>query len=133
MVRPQTVANERQTTVSKHEVRIRRAYDEPASGDGTRVLVDRIWPRGLSKEKTGFDEWCKGVAPSTELRKWYAHDLERFAEFDRRYRDELDDPERAEALAHLRDLATHGPLTLITATKHADISEAAVLAELLGD
>lgn len=119
--------------MSKHEVRIRRAYDDPEPDDGARVLVDRIWPRGLSKSKAGFDEWCKSVAPSTELRKWYAHDPERFAEFDRRYRDELDDPERAEALAHLRELAAHGPLTLITATKHADISEAAVLAELLGD
>lgn len=114
-----------------HEVKVRRAYDEPAAGDGTRVLVDRIWPRGLSKEKADFDEWCKSVAPSTELRKWYAHDPERFPEFGRRYRDELDEPERAEALAHLRELAGHGPLTLITATKQADISEAAVLVELL--
>ncbi len=117
--------------MSQHEVRVRRAYDEPGPDDGARVLVDRIWPRGLSKAKADFEEWCKGVAPSTELRKWYAHDAERFAEFGRRYRDELDESERAEALAHLRELATRGPLTLITATKHADISEAAVLAELL--
>ncbi len=117
--------------MSKHDVRVRRAYDEPEPDDGARVLVDRIWPRGLSKEKADFDEWCKSVAPSTELRKWYAHDPERFAEFGRRYRDELKDPERAEAFAHLRELAAQGPLTLITATKHADMSEAAVLAELL--
>jgi len=117
--------------VSKHEVRVRRAYDDPEPGDGARVLVDRIWPRGLSKAKADFDEWCKTVAPSTELRKWYAHDPERFAEFDRCYRDELKDPERAEAFAHLRELATQGSLTLITATKHADISEATVLADLL--
>jgi len=70
--------------VSKHEVKVRRAYDESVRGDGKRVLVDRIWPRGLSKEKADFDEWCKQVAPSTELRKWYNHDPERFAEFGAR-------------------------------------------------
>jgi len=116
---------------SKHEVTVRRAYDEPVPADGTRVLVDRIWPRGLSKEKAAFDEWCKPVAPSTALRKWYAHDPERFEEFSRRYQSELTDPERAEALQHLRDLTKHGNVTLLTATKHADISEAAVLADLL--
>ena len=116
---------------SKHEVRVRRAYDEPVRDDGARVLVDRIWPRGLSKERADFDEWCKAVAPSTTLRKWYGHDPERFEEFGRRYRAELEEPERAAALRHLRDLATHGTLTLITATKHADISEAVVLADLL--
>jgi uncharacterized protein YeaO (DUF488 family) len=118
---------------SKHEVKVGRAYDEPVPADGTRVLVDRIWPRGLSKERAHFDEWCKPVAPSTALRKWYAHEPERFEEFGRRYRLELEEPERAEALAHLRDLAKHGTLTLLTATKHADISEAVVLADLLRD
>jgi len=118
---------------SKHEVRVRRAYDEPVRGDGTRVLVDRIWPRGLSKEKAHFDEWCKPVAPSTALRKWYGHDPERFEEFGSRYRAELEEPERAEALRNLRDLARQGTVTLLTATKHADISEAVVLAELLRD
>jgi uncharacterized protein YeaO (DUF488 family) len=122
-----------QIMTSKRDVRVRRAYDEPAGGDGARVLVDRIWPRGLSKEKAGFDEWCKTVAPSTALRKWYGHAPERFAEFGRRYQAELEEPEHAQALAHLRDLASRGTLTLITATKHADISEAAVLAGLLRD
>ncbi|MGI8578143.1 MAG: DUF488 domain-containing protein [Nocardioidaceae bacterium] len=116
---------------SKHEVRVRRAYDDPAKADGARVLVDRIWPRGLGKERADLDEWCKAVAPSTALRKWYGHDPERFEEFNRRYRVELEEPERAEALAHLRDLAAHGTLTLLTATKHPDISEAMVLADLL--
>lgn len=115
----------------KHTVEVRRAYDEPERGDGARVLVDRIWPRGLSKEKAGFDEWCKAVAPSTTLRKWYGHDPDRFDEFGRRYRDELEEPERAEALQHLRDLAKQRNLTLITASKRADISEATVLADLL--
>ncbi|MGI8492693.1 MAG: DUF488 domain-containing protein [Acidimicrobiales bacterium] len=117
---------------SKYKVRVRRAYDEPARGDGTRVLVDRIWPRGLSKELADFDEWCKAVAPSTGLRKWYAHDPERFEEFARRYRVELKEPERADALSHLANLAKRRNLTLLTATKAAEISEAAVIAKLLG-
>jgi uncharacterized protein YeaO (DUF488 family) len=112
-------------------VRVRRAYDEPTGEDGARVLVDRIWPRGLSKEKAGLEEWCKAVAPSTALRTWYGHAPERFEEFGRRYRAELEEPERAQALEHLRDLARHGTLTLLTATKRADISEAVVLADLL--
>jgi uncharacterized protein YeaO (DUF488 family) len=116
---------------STHEVRVRRVYDERVRGDGARVLVDRIWPRGLSKQKADLDEWCKSVAPSTALRKWYGHDPKRFDEFGRRYRAELEEPERAEALQHLRSLAKRRNLTLLTATKHADISEAAVLADLL--
>lgn len=116
---------------SKYEVRVRRAYDEPEQADGFRVLVDRIWPRGLTKEKAHLDEWCKTVAPSTALRKWYAHDPDRFQEFGHRYRVELEEPERAEALAHLRDLAKRGSVTLLTASKRADISEAVVLADLL--
>ncbi|MEO8750710.1 MAG: DUF488 family protein [Allobranchiibius sp.] len=114
-----------------HEVRFGRPYDPRTDGDGARVLVDRIWPRGLSKEKADLDEWCKQVAPSTELRKWYSHDPERFEEFTRRYRIELQEPERAEALRHLCTLAKHRPLTLMTASKRSDISEAAVLVELI--
>ncbi|MFI0350856.1 DUF488 domain-containing protein [Actinomadura sp. 9N407] len=115
----------------KAQVRVGRVYDEPASADGLRVLVDRVWPRGLSKDKAHIDEWCKQVAPSTELRKWYAHDRERFAEFTRRYKSELREDERAEALAHLRDLARGKTVTLLTATKEADISQAAVLADMI--
>jgi uncharacterized protein YeaO (DUF488 family) len=112
-------------------VRVRRAYEESEPGDGARVLVDRIWPRGLTKAKAALDEWCKHVAPSDELRKWYGHDPGRFEEFGRRYRLELQDPTRAEALAHLRRLAKNRQLTLLTATRHTEISEAAVLAALL--
>src|SRR5262245_4375792 len=112
-------------------VRVRRVYEEPAEDDGTRVLVDRIWPRGMTKARAGLDEWCKQVAPSPELRTWYHHAPELFAEFGRRYRRELTDPERAAAVTHLRELARSGTLTLLTATKQAEISEAAVLAELL--
>lgn len=110
-----------------------RAYDEPTAHDGTRVLVDRLWPRGLSKAKAGFDEWCKEIAPSTELRRWYAHDPALFSEFRRRYREELSGGEQAQALRHLRDLAQDRPLTLLTASKAVDISEAAVLAELIDE
>jgi uncharacterized protein YeaO (DUF488 family) len=112
-------------------VQVRRVYDDPLPGDGARVLVDRIWPRGMTKERADLDEWCKQVAPSTALRTWYGHDPERFDEFARRYRQELTEAERAEALAHLRGLATDRTLTLLTATRDADISEAAVLASLL--
>lgn len=116
------------------KVRIKRIYDDPAPDDGARVLVDRLWPRGISKERAELEEWCKQVAPSTELRKWYSHDPAKFAEFGKRYRAELTDPEHAEALAHLRELA-RGPqgLTLLTASRALDISEAAVLAELLNN
>jgi len=118
--------------MSGHEVRVRRVYDPPEADDGQRVLVDRLWPRGLSKERAQLDEWCKDIAPSADLRKWYGHDPDRYTEFARRYRDELDEPDRAAALARLRERAARGPLTLLTATKRSDISEAAVLADLLG-
>lgn len=106
-------------------------YDEAQPSDGARVLVDRVWPRGLSRDKAGLDEWCKRVAPSTELRTWYGHDPRRFEEFTRRYRDELEDPERAEAFQHLKALAGTRMLTLLTATRQAGISQAQVLADLI--
>jgi uncharacterized protein YeaO (DUF488 family) len=115
------------------EVRVRRVYEPPARGDGSRVLVDRIWPRGLAKTKADLDEWCKQVAPSTELRKWYSHDPARFEEFARYYQIELEQPERSGALAHLRELAKDRTLTLLTATRQPEISEAEVLAQMLRD
>ncbi len=114
-------------------MRVRRVYEKPWRQDGARVLVDRVWPRGLSKVSAHLDEWAKNVAPSTELRRWYGHDPDRFAEFAERYRRELrSDDEAGEALAHLRDLAGAGRLTLLTATKDVDRSQAVVLAETLG-
>ena len=89
----------------RRNVKARRIYDPALPEDGTRVLVDRIWPRGVSKARAQLDEWCKDIAPSTELRKWYSHDPALFEEFARRYRDELSESTRAAALAHLRDLA----------------------------
>jgi uncharacterized protein YeaO (DUF488 family) len=112
-------------------VRVRRVYEDPDRDDGVRVLVDRIWPRGMTKARAALDEWCKDVAPSPELRTWYGHQPDRFEEFARRYRLELEDPPRAAALAHLRDLARDRPVTLLTATREPAISEAAVLAPLL--
>ncbi|MBS1697913.1 MAG: DUF488 family protein [Actinobacteria bacterium] len=113
-------------------VRVRRIYDPPEPDDGARVLVDRLWPRGVSKERADLREWCKDVAPSTALRQWYAHDPEKFAEFARRYRAELEEPAPAAALAGLRALVQRGPVTLLTAAKRSDISEATVLQEVLG-
>ncbi|MFE9105647.1 DUF488 domain-containing protein [Actinomadura geliboluensis] len=110
------------------EVRLRRVYDQASSEDGKRILVDRVWPRGLSKDKARLDEWEKDVAPSTELRKWYGHDVDRFEEFTARYDAELRDPDRAAALDRLRALAARGTITLLTATKDIDHSQAAVLA-----
>jgi uncharacterized protein YeaO (DUF488 family) len=118
---------------SEGSVRVRRAYEQPRADDGRRILVDRVWPRGLSREDAHLDEWCKDVAPSADLRTWYGHDPDRFEEFGRRYRAELEEPERAEALAHLRRLAEAGPLTLLTGARRSDISQATVLAELLTD
>ncbi|WP_309130710.1 DUF488 family protein [Brevibacterium sp.] len=115
------------------DIRVRRVYDDPAPSDVTRVLVDRLWPRGVSKDRAELTEWCKDVAPSTELRKWYSHDPEKFEEFSRRYRTELADEDRAEALATLRRYAEKGRLTLLTASKRDDISEATVIAEVLAE
>jgi uncharacterized protein YeaO (DUF488 family) len=114
-------------------VKVGRIYDQATDQDGNRVLVDRLWPRGMTKSRVDIDEWCKQVAPSTGLRKWYSHDPQRFAEFRRRYRVELASGEQATALAHLRELAKRTGLTLLTASKDPLISEAAVLAELLQD
>ncbi|MEU5995177.1 DUF488 family protein [Spirillospora sp. NPDC047418] len=115
------------------EVKLRRVYEPASSDDGKRVLVDRVWPRGLSKDKARLDEWEKDVAPSTELRKWYGHDVDKFDEFTDRYDAELRDPGRAAALGRLRELAGDGTLTLLTATKDIDHSQAAVLATRLRD
>jgi uncharacterized protein YeaO (DUF488 family) len=116
--------------VATAKVQVRRVYDEPEDNDGVRVLVDRIWPR-MTKVRAALDEWCKDVAPSTELRKWYSHDPAKFEEFTRRYGAELEQAERAQALQHLRDLAADRRLTLLTGSKAVAISEAAVLAAVL--
>lgn len=106
-------------------IRLKRAYDEPEPADGTRVLVERLWPRGVSKEAAALDLWLKEIAPSAELRQWYGHDPERWGEFERRYRAELDD--RQEAVQRLAALAREGPLTLVLASRDVERSSAALL------
>ena len=112
-------------------IQARRVYEEVFPDDGFRVLVDRVWPRGLKKADAHLDEWAKDVAPSTELRTWYGHDPDRFDEFRRRYEAELAEPSQADALSRLRARAAEGPVTLLTATKELNLSQAAVLADLL--
>jgi uncharacterized protein YeaO (DUF488 family) len=116
-----------------HQIRVGHAYDGRVWGDGARVLVDRLWPRGLSKARADLDEWCKTVAPSVELRTWYGHDPELFEQFRERYRTELDEPERIEALRHLQALAKRRKLTLLTAATRLETSHAIVLVDLLGE
>lgn len=113
------------------EIRVRRVYDAPSPADGARVLVDRIWPRGLRKDAAQLTEWAKDAAPSTELRQWYGHDPQKFSEFRRRYLDELSGRAQRDELGKLRALAATGPVTLLTATRAVDISQAAVLAQIL--
>ena len=109
-------------------VQIKRVYDEAEALDGDRILVDRLWPRGISREKAAFEEWMKDVAPSTELRKWFDHKPERWAEFQIRYRDELKDNP---AVEDLRKRAAHGTVTLLYGSRNTEFNHAAVLADVL--
>jgi uncharacterized protein YeaO (DUF488 family) len=114
--------------------RVRRVYDPPEPDDGARVLVDRLWPRGLSKEEAELDDWPKVVTPSTELRRWYHATDEgdaAFTEFRSRYLAELAEPEQTAALDALRAKIAAGPVTLLTAAKHPERSHVAVLVERL--
>ncbi|MFF5587976.1 DUF488 domain-containing protein [Streptomyces hygroscopicus] len=113
------------------QITCRRVYEDTSPKDGRRVLVDRVWPRGMRKEDAHLDEWLRDVAPSGDLRRWYAHEPGRFAEFRRRYLAELRDVGHRDAAEHLRDLAAHDKLMLLTATRDVDHSQAAVLAEWL--
>jgi uncharacterized protein YeaO (DUF488 family) len=117
----------------ERQVRLRRVYDDPSPDDGVRVLVDRVWPRGLTRAALHLDEWPKDIAPSTQLRRWYGHRADRFAEFRRRYRTELHAAQPAATVDRLRELARTGPVTLLTATRDVEHSQAAVLSELLRD
>jgi uncharacterized protein YeaO (DUF488 family) len=110
-------------------IRLKRVYEAPAEEDGTRILVDRLWPRGLTKEKAKVDLWLKEVAPSTELRKWFAHDPAKWREFQTRYKAEL--KENAEPLAALKKEAAKGTTTLLYGAKDEQHNEAIVLQQLL--
>ena len=110
-------------------VRLKRAYEPPAPSDGYRVLIDRLWPRGVARANAGLDEWAKELAPSTELRRWFGHDPARFAEFRQRYVKELSAQE--EKLRELRGRARGATLTLVYGARDTEHNDAVVLAELL--
>ncbi len=110
-------------------VKTKRIYDPPAADDGTRILVDRLWPRGLTKEDARIDEWLKEIAPSNELRKWFGHDPDKWAEFSRKYLEEL--RQRGLLLEELKSKAKRGTVTLLFAAKDAEHNNAVVLKELL--
>ncbi len=111
------------------EIRIKRAYEPPSPRDGTRVLVDRLWPRGVKKADAGISQWMKEVAPSSELRKWFGHDPQRWQEFRRRYKAEL--AQKTELVGQLRELAEQGPLTLVYSAHDEAHNQAVVLRETL--
>ena len=112
-------------------VRIKRIYDEPEQTDGVRVLVDRLWPRGIKKERAAIDAWLRELAPSTELRKWFDHDPDRWTEFRRRYLQEL--REHADEIEGLRYRSQREPLTLLYAAKDVHINHAVVLRQVIED
>jgi uncharacterized protein YeaO (DUF488 family) len=114
---------------SGKNVKLKRAYDPPAAADGTRILVDRLWPRGVKKEAAAIDQWAKDIAPSTDLRKWFGHDPERWGEFKRRYTVEL--RRHSEKLNELRTLALHGPVTLIYSAHDEAHNQAVVIRDVL--
>jgi len=112
----------------KTQIRIKRVYDEPLKEDGQRILVDRLWPRGLTKDKAKIDHWLKEVAPSNKLRKWFGHEAEKWPEFKKRYTAELkSNPE----LQHLKELIQRNPTTLVYGAKDEDHNQAVVLIGLL--
>ncbi|MGW6539423.1 DUF488 domain-containing protein [Streptomyces sp. NPDC055051] len=113
------------------DVRVRRVYEDPSPDDGVRVLVDRLWPRGLAKADARIDEWPKALTPSTELRRWYHGTDGDFDEFRHRYETELEAPEAAASLARLRTLAETRTITLLTAAKHPETSHTTVLKDRL--
>ena len=110
-------------------LRLKRAYEPAAAEDGVRILVDRLWPRGLSKAKAALDDWMKDIAPTTELRQWFGHDPARWAEFQRRYRAEL--REHAEQLDHIRALAKTRTITLVYGARDEVHNDAVVLRDVL--
>ena len=113
------------------EIKVKRVYEEAAKSDGTRILVDRIWPRGVSKEKAKLDDWIKEVAPSTELRKWFNHEDDLFDEFSKRYKKELED--HKDLTDSLLEIAKKKQLTLIYSAKNEKHNQAVVLKEFLDE
>ncbi len=118
-------------TQNTSHIALKRVYEEAAPEDGQRVLVERLWPRGLSKERAHIDLWLKEVAPSHELRKWFGHDPQKFAEFRRRYETELQRTEVQQALSKLREMAQQRPVTLLFSAHDTEHNNAVVLRDLL--
>lgn len=110
---------------SRGKVRLKRVYDEPSEDDGARILVERLWPRGMTKDRAAIDLWLKEIAPSPELRRWFGHDPAKWGEFQRRYRAELEANE--EAVRTLCDWIRKGPVTLVYAAKDEERNSAALL------
>lgn len=117
--------------IAANHVKLKRAYEPPTADDGTRILIDRLWPRGVRKANAAIDEWMKDIAPSTVLRKWFGHDPDRWQEFRRRYRSEIH--EHRDLLDRLRTLAQHGPITLVFSAHDEAHNDAVVLQDLLLD
>ncbi|WLR51021.1 DUF488 domain-containing protein [Bacillus tianshenii] len=115
------------------QVRVRRIYEEKANADGKRILVDGIWPRGVSKEDAHLDQWMKELAPSSELRKWFGHDQDKFDEFKQKYLDELQEDEKHEKLEELLQMSKEERVTLLYAAKDREHNQAVVLQEWLNN
>jgi uncharacterized protein YeaO (DUF488 family) len=111
-------------------IQVKRVYDPVSPGDGKRILVDRLWPRGIRKEEARIDEWLKEISPSTELRKWYSHDPDKWQEFKQRYKAEL--REKTELLEKIRGEARKGTVTLLYSSKETLLNNAVALKELIG-
>jgi uncharacterized protein YeaO (DUF488 family) len=117
------------TRIPAANVKLKRAYESPAAADGTRVLIDRLWPRGISKKKAALDKWMKDIAPSNQLRKWFGHDPARWNEFRRRYAAEVH--KNPDLLYQLRSAARDGPITLVYSARDEAHNDAIVLRDLI--
>jgi len=111
------------------KIKIKRVYEKPSKEDGLRILVDRLWPRGLTKQKAAINVWLKEIAPTTELRKWFAHDPKKWIEFKKKYLQEL--KENKEQISIIKERLKQGPVTLVYAARDEEYNEAQVLEELL--
>ena len=115
--------------ISPERIRLKRAYEPPSHSDGKRILVDRLWPRGVKKAEAAIDDWLKDLSPSTELRKWFGHDPARWDEFQRRFASELQ--RHQDEQNRLREMARHGPVTLVYAARDEAHNDAVVLRDVL--
>ena len=113
----------------KSELKLKRAYDPPAKDDGIRILVDCVWPRGVTKEKLQIHHWLRDIAPSTELRKWFGHDPEKWDEFRERYAGEL--AQKSALVGQIMEQLKHGPVTLVYGAKDEQHNQAAALKEII--